>query len=284
METFQDFGEMLNKPVKNLSPSKVEAYLKCPEQFRLRYIEKVPEKASLFLTSGSVVHATIEYALMAKKFGEKIPEKGELDDVFLSRWKKLTQEQEHKRDFIGWAVDPEDPHEQIKEQCRALVPLFMGELFPQLTPAAMEYDVKRDYPTKYGPVMSWGKLDLMTSDGVVWDWKTTRKVSSGARKSFQQFAQYSEHAIEAIPGKQVIHATAGIMVQVKKAFLVRGAIPKIEVAEGFVGDLDRKHWAAAVAHVWEGITEGKFEPNPKHFLCKAPWCPFYIPCQGYSGE
>ena len=43
-EQAQAFGEMLNKPVKNLSPSKVDAYLKCPEQFRLRYIETVPRK------------------------------------------------------------------------------------------------------------------------------------------------------------------------------------------------------------------------------------------------
>lgn len=284
MEQTQEFGAMVNKPIKNLSPSKVEAYLKCPEQFRLRYIEKVPEKASLFLTSGSVVHAVIEYALMAKKFGEKVPSIEELDGVFESRWKKLTLEQEHKRDFIGWAIDPKDPPDKIKEECRALIPLFMEKLFHQLDPIAIENDVKRYYPTKYGPVMSWGKLDLMTSDGAVWDWKTTRSVSNNARKSFQQFAQYSEHSIEVMPagthGGLAGHSS--LMVKAKKAFLVRGPKPDIEVVDSFVSDADRKAWAAAVAFTWEGINEGKFDPNPKHFLCKPDWCPFYIPCQGWS--
>jgi len=269
-----EFG-LLQSPIKNLSPSKVEGYLKCPEQFRLRYVEKVPQQSPLVMTSGIAVHGALEYALVAKKLGASVPSEKELDDVFLNRWKSSVAREEHKRDFLGWSHDEGDGLDVQREECRALVPLAAREVIPLIDPRDIETDVKLLYPSDYGEFLVWGKADVIDASGVIWDWKTTKKISSAAKKSTIQFPHYARLLIE----NGVDH---GGSVPVRKVFLVRGERPRVEVVEFKLTRDDVDKWAELAADVWGKIQRNEYPTNPTHFLCKAIYCPFYVPCQGWS--
>jgi putative RecB family exonuclease len=85
-----------------LSPSKINTYMKCPREFYYKYIAKLPEKKTIHLFRGSLVHAVLE-DLFKKQFRTfSAWEKGEPEkwmvEQFETRWKEDI-------DSKGWLKD-----------------------------------------------------------------------------------------------------------------------------------------------------------------------------------
>ena len=75
-----------------LSPSKINTYMKCPREFYYKYIAKIPEKKTIHLFRGTLVHAVLE-DLFKKEFKSfKAWEDGDpaawMQDQFETRWTK----------------------------------------------------------------------------------------------------------------------------------------------------------------------------------------------------
>lgn len=73
-----------------LSPSKINTYMKCPREFYYKYIAKIPEKKTIHLFRGSLVHAILE-DLFKKQFKSfKSWEEGKpsewMQEQFETRW------------------------------------------------------------------------------------------------------------------------------------------------------------------------------------------------------
>jgi RecB family exonuclease len=65
---------------RTLSHSSISLYQTCPQKWKFRYIDKVPEKPKSFFSFGKSVHASLEFLF------EKVKAKPELEDV-LSHYK-----------------------------------------------------------------------------------------------------------------------------------------------------------------------------------------------------
>ena len=75
-----------------LSPSKINTYMKCPREFYYKYIAKIPEKKTIHLFRGTLVHAVLE-DLFKKEFKSfKAWEDGNpsqwMQEQFETRWAK----------------------------------------------------------------------------------------------------------------------------------------------------------------------------------------------------
>ena len=75
-----------------LSPSKINTYMKCPREFYYKYIAKIPEKKTIHLFRGTLVHAVLE-DLFKKEFKSfKAWEDGDpaawMQNQFETRWAK----------------------------------------------------------------------------------------------------------------------------------------------------------------------------------------------------
>ena len=75
-----------------LSPSKINTYMKCPREFYYKYIAKIPEKKTIHLFRGTLVHAVLE-DLFKKEFKSfKAWEEGNpsqwMQEQFETRWAK----------------------------------------------------------------------------------------------------------------------------------------------------------------------------------------------------
>ena len=75
-----------------LSPSKINTYMKCPREFYYKYIAKIPEKKTIHLFRGTLVHAVLE-DLFKKQFKSfKAWEDGNpsqwMQEQFETRWAK----------------------------------------------------------------------------------------------------------------------------------------------------------------------------------------------------
>ncbi len=73
-----------------LSPSKINTYMKCPREFYYKYIAKIPEKKTIHLFRGTLVHAVLE-DLFKKEFKSfKAWEDGNpsqwMQEQFETRW------------------------------------------------------------------------------------------------------------------------------------------------------------------------------------------------------
>ena len=75
-----------------LSPSKINTYYKCPREFYYKYIAKIPEKKTIHLFRGTLVHAVLEDLFKHKFKNFTSWEKGNpsewMEEQFQTRWAK----------------------------------------------------------------------------------------------------------------------------------------------------------------------------------------------------
>lgn len=263
----------MTEEVKHLSPSKVEG-TKCMEQFRLRYVEKVPEPSPGVFVAGRVVHAVAERALKRVILGSGLPSAKDVDDWYVAAWKEEVAGEEEKSSFLGWDWDEKrgDSHDKAHRECRALAQFALTDVLPGIKPKLIEEDAKLYYDSDVGQFLVWGRLDLYEQDDTVTDWKTTRKVSKNATESWLQFAHYSRYAHEVMNGPETTKC--------RKIFLIRGASPKADVASYDLTQGKRNWFHRVAAEVWKATKSGVYIPNTSGWWCSPDWCSYYPTCQG----
>ena len=74
-----------------LSPSSILTYRNCPRQFFYRYVLRLPTKASIHLTKGTVVHSVFEDLFKKKAYYKKDLE-AEGDKLFKKHWDSKKEE------------------------------------------------------------------------------------------------------------------------------------------------------------------------------------------------
>src|SRR5690349_7765505 len=105
-------GSVLEVPT-SLSPSRVEKFLSCPLAFRFATVQKLPERASIHATRGSLVHRALELAY-ARPAAERTP------DAFRAALAAATEEFHALPDVVDLGLDDERLA-TLDEECRVLV-------------------------------------------------------------------------------------------------------------------------------------------------------------------
>lgn len=263
-------------PIRNLSVSRIEQFLKCPLSFKYRVIDKIPEPSGGVLHAGRVVHDIIENAL--KEYGRtgRYPSWQTMDDQYLPTWERKTKQEEEKPTFIGWTWDADDPMEKVREECRPLVRLAREQALEHLRPwmletgPVVEHRVDMEFRSEVGPFKTIGYIDLLDDTGMLSDWKTTKKVSERAKKGWMQSASYS-FWVWPMVGEEVVRA--------QKIFLVRGENPHVEFAPCEVGPAHRAWFAKIGADVWKSVVYGVYPARNEGWHCSPKFCSFHGPCQ-----
>ena len=127
-----------------LSPSKINTYMKCPREFYYKYIAKIPEKKTIHLFRGTLVHAVLE-DLFKKQFKSfKQWEDGSpaawMQEQFETRWEKDI-------DSKFWLKDlhTEEEMAAMKVETEALLQNFVGSVDKKLN-EMVEWKI---YKSKY---------------------------------------------------------------------------------------------------------------------------------------
>jgi len=259
--------------MKNISVSKIESYLTCPLNFKLSYVDKIPQLSSGVTLVGRVIHELVELSM--KEYGRagKYPDAKTMDDRFEPTWKRLVAKEESKSWFIGWEWDI--PEKEAKASYRGLIPVARQALEkyrPMMLEAgpAVEQRIDLEFESEVGPVPLLGYADFLDESGLLGDWKSTLKgdVSGLAKKSWLQFAGYSFWSWPLVGEENQL---------CEKVFLVAGGSePHVEVEPFVVGPKHREYFAKLVAQVWKGIHYGVY---PARDSWKCEFCPFRGPCR-----
>jgi len=230
----------------HISITQIKMYLRCPLQYKFRYIDglKIPPVSAI--TLGRSIHSTLEI-----NYSQKIKTKEDLSaaqvtDLFSDFW-----EQDVKETVFE---DDEKPG-QIKDEGVGLISVYHKEISPTIQPKVVEKEFELsfqnvDYTLK-------GKLDLVDSQDIIIDHKTTKRSMQEENVNTDlQLTCYSL-AYRYVLGQQEKALRFDVMVRNKK--------PKIQqiATQRTQEDIDR--FLKLLAYVSKAIKSCIFYPNENYF-------------------
>jgi len=249
-----DWAETFRPPSSEpltLSPSAVNGYRTCPQQYLFGYLWSLEEGPQAALSFGSIMHNTIKRFLGELRKGNKLPFE-EVQRIFEMEWRPVGfedeyQEGEFKKDGL--------------EQLRA----FYGSTMEE-PPQVCEQEKRFELPLENDVIIT-GRMDQVNSlgrkDVEIVDYKTGRPKKDSLAKRDLQLSLYALAAKEIFewnPVRLVFHYLQNNQVQVTTR--------------------DSKQLAEAQAVVQEtaaDIRAGRFPPRPLPSVCRScaykPICP-----------
>ena len=158
-------------PIKHISPSSVDTFFRCAEQWRRRYIDNDKRPPGIAAHIGSGVHGAAEHNHKQKIQTRKDESLSVLQDAARDSFLKRFDEGVHV------APDERKGQDQLKSEgidaATKLTGVYREQAAPQIWPSLVEQFVYLDVDQLPIPIL--GILDLATEDGAVLDLKTTSR-------------------------------------------------------------------------------------------------------------
>ena len=248
----EEFYPPSPEPLK-LSPSAVENYRKCPQQYLFSYLWSLKEGPRAALSFGSVIHTTIKRFVEQLRKGVKLPFE-EVQRIYETEWSSAGyeddyQEAEYKKDGL--------------EQLRAFHASMLAA-----PPEVLQQEKGFELPLENDVILT-GRLDQVNSlgrfDVEIVDYKTGKpRKEADARKALQLsiYALAAKEIFEWNPIRLVFHYLQNNQVQIT----TRDA-KQIDEAERVIQE------TAA------DIRAREFKPNPG-FACRS--CAYKLICPAHE--
>jgi len=247
-----------------LSPSRAGDFKTCPQLFKFRAIDRLPEPASVYQARGTTAHLALQ-RLFDLPAAQRTPEA--LFDLFREAWTEL-----RITEFAGMFDDIDEERAWGIESLELLANYFTVEDPSALEPLDRELDMLEDLD---GIVIR-GILDRMeeTPDGrlVITDYKTGK--APPERYALPAFFALKIYAL-------LIRRRLGRTPDAVKLVYLNGpTVYEIPVTDDQLDAMDRQLralWAA----IERAIADDRFPPRPGR-LCD--WCSFQDRCPAFAGE
>lgn len=258
-------------PLLQFSHSRMSLYRECPQKYKFRYIDKLPEEPKPYFAFGSSIHSALEFLYDVK--APPFPTLAAVQAAFKKDWEQLTPEQK------GYS----DPDKAASDYVNGLT---MLEGYYKKHKAGFEIPVSVEFRTKV-PVdgldvtvivdridhLGGGKLRIV-------DYKTGKNVS----REPDQLYMY----------QKIIEASAELRFKAaQKTGMKESAISVDQLVFYHVPSLSEDvspratdkeiaaFWEKALL-VGENIRSAKFDPQPEERKCR--WCDYKSHCPVYAGQ
>lgn len=248
--------------LETLSPSRAGDYKHCPQLFKFRAIDRLPEPTTPAQARGTTAHLALQ-RLFDLPAGERTPEV--LYDLFRRAWAEL-----RSSEFEGLFADVDEERTWGIESLELLANYFTVEDPTLIEPLDRELDLLEDLD---GIVIR-GILDRMeeTDDGrlVITDYKTGKAPP-------EQYALPAFFALK-IYALLIRRRTGRTPDAVKLIYLNGPTVYTIPIADSALDAMDRQLralWAA----IDRALDEGHFPPRVSR-LCD--WCSFRDRCPAFA--
>lgn len=228
-------------------------YTECPQKYKFRYIDKIPEKPKHFFSFGQSVHSALEYFYGVKTLPP--PSLKELLAFYKENW--VT---------VGYRDEVQEA-EYFQDGKDILTKFYDKHIRDYAIPFFVEYEFKLQ--VEGVPVIGYvDRIDKLP-DGrlAVLDYKTGKALASERVQTDAQLTMY-QMAVEELLGAEVARLVFYHVPSLKEQVVERHS-------KDLVLGLRRKIVATA-----ESISSGKFEPKPDEKVCR--WCDYKPICPIYK--
>jgi len=232
-------------PALNLSSTKIDTYNSCPLKYRLKYIDKVPERKTRATGEfGSIIHSILEefHSLEPNQQTEKV-----LFDLLEKHWREDSFEYRQRG-------------EEFRKQGEELLSDYF-RFIQQNQPTVLGREKEFTYTMDDINVTISGKIDRIDDHGDtlgIVDYKTGRKKEK-ANKNIQM-ALYTEALLN-----DAVQGVSGKPGQASLHFLRFGDDP---ISSHKFSDDELEDYREKIRDVAGGIRSGSFETKKGDFNCK----------------
>ncbi len=247
-----------------LSPSRANDFKQCPLKYRLRAIDRIPERPARHTVRGTVVHSVLE-SLYGLPSSERVPDRAAA--LVVPAWERLLAEHPE----VG-ALVPDGPDrflDEVHELVRGYYRLEDPTAFdPESCESLIEVELPDGSPLR-GYV---DRIDIASTGQLrVVDYKTGRSpVERGEGRALFQLKFY---ALIMLRSRGVVPA------QLRLIYLADGQILTYTPDEEELLRFER-----ILSALWEAISvagrTGDFPPNPS-WVCE--YCDYKPLCPAYGG-
>ena len=254
-------------PIKHLSPSSVDTFFRCGEQWKRRYVDGDKRPPGIAAHIGSGVHGAAEHNHLQKIQTRRDEPLDVLQDKardsFLSRFEE------------GVHIGPDDDASPAKlrtdgiDAATKLTKLYRDQAAPNIWPYLVEEKVYLELDSLPIPVL--GILDLATEDGSVLDLKTTGRKWSQAQADHNTAMSVYPTLYQALTGEYP--ARLGFEVFVNKKSPEHQQLSVFKTSEDFDLFVHRAQIALDM------IALGIFPPaQPGAWNCSSRFCGYWDDC------
>lgn len=254
----------LDKPrLETLSPSRAGDFKTCPQLFKFRAIDRIPEPTSIYQARGTTAHLALQ-RLFDDPVGDRTPER--LYDLFRAAWTEIRGDAE----FEGLFDDIEAERDWGVESMALLANYFSIEDPTTFDPEGRELDMLEDLD---GIVIR-GILDRIDRDDedglIITDYKTGK--APPERYAMASFFALKVYAL-------LIRSRMGeTPKEVRLLYLNGPTMYRLPIEDHQLDAMDgqlRALWAA----IEKAMSSDRFPPRPGS-LCN--WCSYQEICPAFA--
>jgi hypothetical protein len=285
-EAFDEPPSRLVLPKKYMSASQVSMYLRCPRQYKFRYVDDHKRPPAVPAAMGSSGHAALE-TTHHHIVDHDVPAPTEqLLDCFSDQWEKISSLIE---DWEG-----EQPG-LIKDKGVALVRLYNETVAPAVKPQVDADDVRgieKKFEITVGGVPMLGFIDLIDENASIAASPEEllllqaegRTLPADLRTAIADFKFRGKAATQAeVDGslQLTLYSLATGVYAVRFDQLIKTKVPKIKRATAVRSRQDHLWLTQVVREVAEAVSKGVFPPcDPTGWVCSPKWCGYWHMCRG----
>jgi len=238
-----------------LSHSSISLYQECPQKYKFKYIDKIPEKPRHFFSFGQSVHLALEFF-----YGVKIPTPPSLEEL-LANYKKI---------WVSAGYKDKGQEDEYFAEGERILTTFHGKHAKDFhVPFFVEYAFT--FEVEGVPVT--GRIDRVDklADGrlSVLDYKTGKKLAAGRLETDAQLTMY-QYACETLLGAEVGELTFYHLPSLTEHRAERRGAPLVDELK------------ARIVSTAEEITKERFAPRPEEMKCR--WCDYKPICPVFKDQ
>lgn len=256
--------------VEHLSYSSVSTMLRCPRQWKFRYIDRLPASTSGQLIAGNVYHKGLAWLYSRKQAGIETTKEERLDTAS-SFWEqelakgKISDEINSVDAEVFWGK--KNNKAKQKQKVITMVDIYADKWLPKYKPIAVEKKYTKQL--SFGVTLI-GYVDLIADrefdqHRIIGDHKWKGKAAPELMIA-NDFQSTTYTILTGIEDTEFHEATAGSMLALNPRLVHRSPHDCEWVEELY-------------EEVWRQIQSGNFPPNPLGFLCSPTYCAYYSQCR-----
>lgn len=258
----------------HVSPSQMDTYFRCGEQYRRAYILRDRVPPGVALIKGGSVHKAAEVNYQQKIASHR--------DLPVATLKEAAAAYLDTEVGGGLMLTPEESSRglntiigEVRDRAAGLVDLFRTEVAPSVQPVLVEKYVRIDLPKHSHDLL--GRLDVADASGYIRDLKTAsrRKNQDEIDRSDQLTFYHAAYR------QQVGNPAVGVILDV----LVDTKRPAVQRLESERTEADQQVFLNRLNAMLRGVQAGSFPPAPLGSWCCSPkYCGYWFTCPYVNSE